>query len=150
MDHIVAINWPRICWNSTRKLVEHWIYLSFTRKLYTFILIPLLHPLNKLRKIFLFIKKSWLEKFLSSCFDQQYVMCKHCTQNIMHTLCFFTCSRSEGLAFSFRFNSMVCIKFLRSSEAFCSASFLLFISSIAASLSACVGTWEADWKTKVK
>lgn len=44
---------------------------------------------------------------------------------------------------------MVCIKFLRSSEAFCSASFLCFNSSIAASLSACVGTWEADYKREI-
>ena len=57
----------------------------------------------------------------------------------------FTCSRSEGFAFSFRFSSMVCIKFFLSSEAFCSYSFLLFISSLAQSLSSWVGTCDADW-----
>ena len=57
----------------------------------------------------------------------------------------FTCSRSEGFAFSFLFSSMVCIKFFLSSEAFCSYSFLLFISSLAQSLSSWVGTCDADW-----
>ena len=57
----------------------------------------------------------------------------------------FTCSRSEGFAFSFRLSSMVCIKFFLSSEAFCSYSFLLFISSLAQSLSSWVGTCDADW-----
>ena len=57
----------------------------------------------------------------------------------------FTCSRSEGFAFSFLFSSMVCIKFFLSSEAFCSYSFLLFISSRAQSLSSWVGTCDADW-----
>ena len=73
----------------------------------------------------------------------------NCSQSITQTLCLVTCSRSEGLAFSFRFSSIVCIKFLRSSEAFCSASFLCFSSSIAASLSAFVGTWEADYKREI-
>ena len=40
---------------------------------------------------------------------------------------------------------MVCIKFFLSSEAFCSYSFLLFISSLAQSLSSWVGTCDADW-----
>ena len=61
------------------------------------------------------------------------------------TIQLFTCSRSEGFAFSFLFSSMVCIKFFLSSEAFCSYSFLLFISSLAQSLSSWVGTCDADW-----
>lgn len=109
-----------------------------------------------MREISQFIRKHGLSKFLtSSPLDQQcHLLGTHVSiinsQSIMHTLCLVTCSRSEGLAFSFRFSSMVCIKFLRSSEAFCSASFLCFISSTAASLSACVGTWEADCKREIK